>query len=729
MNRNSMIIAVGFTILTSLLSTGSRPTASAAPPAAQFGMIGVNGVGDVQWTKDTGFYYLSSPVAGDIDGNGKIEIVTAGVDDMYAENDSCHVVCIHGINGSLKWIKPVIGYIIGNPVLVSMNTTDEMDVIIATSRNDVYCLHGTNGTQVWTYTASGDIEQAPVAGDIDGDGVDEVIFGVIGVPYRILCLDGRTGAVDWSGSVSDSITSSCSIVDMNSDGVPDVIVGLTSGVACFSGNNGSTIATILSLPGVKGDSAVGDVDRDDHLEIVAVSMQHVYCLDVTTRVVEWTYDSGTYWYSSVAILDCDNDGRREVLIELGGLSRMVCIDGMTGALEWQNDDVGGYSPGFTACDVNDDMEFEILVNTYDEIDFLHGTNGTFYQAFTGSESLEMPLVADVDDDGMVEIIACSTIGRVYCLLATGPSWALPGPWPCTRGSPARAACYVDADHDAMPDDLERALSLNATNNDSDGDSLNDYWEITFGTNPLIFTSNTDLDGDGLDMLAEQVHGSNPRRQDTDADGLADGAEITDYGTDPINPDTDGDGYPDGNEVALGTNPLDRNDSPLTRGLIIVAIGGVIAVVVVVLVIGGRKRVVSGFVKVMDQQMSKLNKSFVKGDLETALNTKRSIDAFIKRQLATKGMFLVPDKDARYIKGQYSNLVHYHVHDRLDAIKDRLRGWQDSINKKDLDGALHSLGSMRQELDVLKQLGGEVDYLESRIAKEIAYIKELKDQRP
>jgi len=46
--------------------------------------------------------------------------------------------------------------------------------------------------------------------------------------------------------------------------------------------------------------------------------------------------------------------------------------------------------------------------------------------------------------------------------------------------------------------------------------------------------------------------------DTDGDGINDYDEMYYYNTNPYLSDTDGDGIPDGKEVALGMNPLERN---------------------------------------------------------------------------------------------------------------------------------------------------------------------------
>ncbi len=84
---------------------------------------------------------------------------------------------------------------------------------------------------------------------------------------------------------------------------------------------------------------------------------------------------------------------------------------------------------------------------------------------------------------------------------------------------------------------------------------------------------TDTDGDGLDDSFEIAIGTDPALADTDGDGLNDGQELgydgdgsyfnTVSDTDPLNNDTDGDGVNDGDEVTAGTDPLDNASNPTT----------------------------------------------------------------------------------------------------------------------------------------------------------------------
>jgi len=58
-------------------------------------------------------------------------------------------------------------------------------------------------------------------------------------------------------------------------------------------------------------------------------------------------------------------------------------------------------------------------------------------------------------------------------------------------------------------------------------------------------------------------GTDPNLDESDADGLLDGAEVSLHATDPALADTDGDGVGDGIEVAAGTDPRDPLDFPVT----------------------------------------------------------------------------------------------------------------------------------------------------------------------
>ncbi len=112
----------------------------------------------------------------------------------------------------------------------------------------------------------------------------------------------------------------------------------------------------------------------------------------------------------------------------------------------------------------------------------------------------------------------------------------------------------DPDADGLGDCAEAGLGTDPVLADTDADGLADGAELaTHGTDPL----DPDSDEDGLADGAEvATHATDPTDADSDDDGLSDGAEIATHATDPLDPDSDDDGIPDGPELAQGTSPLD-----------------------------------------------------------------------------------------------------------------------------------------------------------------------------
>ncbi len=123
----------------------------------------------------------------------------------------------------------------------------------------------------------------------------------------------------------------------------------------------------------------------------------------------------------------------------------------------------------------------------------------------------------------------------------------------------------DTDCDDIPDVIEEQLGIDPYNPDTDGDSLNDGYEVfTTFTDPAkvdtnengVNDSDEDFDSDGLTNIEEYNNKTNPYSSDTDDDGLSDGTEVNVYGTNPLSADTDEDGLHDADEIAVGTNPTD-----------------------------------------------------------------------------------------------------------------------------------------------------------------------------
>jgi hypothetical protein len=117
----------------------------------------------------------------------------------------------------------------------------------------------------------------------------------------------------------------------------------------------------------------------------------------------------------------------------------------------------------------------------------------------------------------------------------------------------------DTDGDILADSREEYIyKTNKDSADTDGDGMDDGWEIAYGFNPLLYADGGfDFDSDGLSNVSEYQHGTEPDVPDTDTDGMPDGWEVAgrlDPLTDDTTGDPDGDGVNNLAEYQGGTHP-------------------------------------------------------------------------------------------------------------------------------------------------------------------------------
>lgn len=139
--------------------------------------------------------------------------------------------------------------------------------------------------------------------------------------------------------------------------------------------------------------------------------------------------------------------------------------------------------------------------------------------------------------------------------------SLPDSWEITSFGNLNQTGSGDADGDRSTNLLEYANGTNPASNtswpDTDGDSLNDGWEIFYFGSISAFGTTDDPDGDGTDNYDEYWANTDPTNGDRDFDGLLDTWETT-YFTNTTaqsgSGDPDGDGFTNAQEYAGKSNP-------------------------------------------------------------------------------------------------------------------------------------------------------------------------------
>lgn len=275
------------------------------------------------------------------------------------------------------------------------------------------------------------------------------------------------------------------------------------------------------------------------------------------------------------LADIDGDGNDEILF--GADSVFYCLKG-DGSILWQRNMSGTNILPPTVGDMNNDGNLEIAVNNAGLANF--GTVGQVYLmnaqgedlpgwpvTFANHWMLNAPVMADVDGDGIMEIVTgervSGTIGYLHALKMDGSE--LDG-WPVeTPGNVAFTPSVGDINNDGIMD-VVSGVSSNGSlyAYDATGNILDGFPQIPANPAALSYQSPLllDLDGDDNLEIVGARHGDNPEYYAVKSDGTyEDGWPVVSPGwtySPPSAADTDGDGN---FEIYMGNPNTDGSDNP------------------------------------------------------------------------------------------------------------------------------------------------------------------------
>ena len=436
---------------------------------------------------ETGWY--ASPAVGDLDSDGKAEVIWGGY-DLYALN---------GEDGGVQW-SAANGQRIWPGIAVADLTGDGTLEVIVGRGGDQLTVYNSAGGVVWARSPFGDGEVRSLAvEDLEQDGRLEVIVGRAGDgaggargtrQVQVFAADGSPRA-GWparrdgeAGYGANMYNENLAIADMNGDGVKELFAPTDTHYITALAANGNQLPASSIYGASKAWSQVG------------VHVDHA--VDLRGYANCGTEHRPNFANAAPSIADLDGDGSLELIVpgdvyncgvgdpagDLYYLPWVLKLDRTRwsgSGFDWTN--LPAPAPGSgplsqdydlienavvnaVAADLDGDGRREILYASYDGrvhaygLDKAQPGNWPFDVPGSGIRFASEPVVADLDGDGKAEVLFTSwpekgggRVGQLHVLDYQGNQLHavnLPAPgqgatWNGGLGAPTLANLDADAD--------------------------------------------------------------------------------------------------------------------------------------------------------------------------------------------------------------------------------------------------------------------------------------------
>lgn len=343
-----------------------------------------------------------APVIVDVDGDGRFEVIVPS---------SCNprTYCFDGATGAIRWIAATRGSD-SPPTVADVDDDGRLEVLHGEFGGWVRCLHADDGSLQWHIPVDRNswIQTAPTILDADGDGQLDFVVATWnrteGDTNSVRAYRARDAVLLWSRPLQDVTYHGTTVADLDTDGKPELAIGDYSGtLTVLNAEDGSENWT-LRMPGsfnyIGAPISAGDLDGNGSCELLAVS---------GNRVVALRADGSQMWdhavpnianaFRGVALADVDGDALLDAVFG-DSRGRLTALRGTDGQELWTVDLAADYGDARFALD-------------------------------------HAPVIADFDGDGELDIFIVgghaqypdieNGFGRAYCLRigrGQGPPWLM-----------------------------------------------------------------------------------------------------------------------------------------------------------------------------------------------------------------------------------------------------------------------------------------------------------------
>jgi hypothetical protein len=340
---------------------------------------------------------------GDLTGDGAAEVVACMGNDLIALDGS----------GTALWSASIENKHWLSADIFDMDADGRPEVIAGGADQKVHCFDA-EGNELWVTQCPSDPfqpEREPepgtidvlAAGDINADGLGEVIFGASN--WFAYALD-HEGALIWTALNWAHPPLDITLHDVTGDGMLEALIATRYNDANLFNAEGEKIDRVSGgYHGIPMSVAAGDLQGDGTVEMVAgsrIGNVHVKEFDGAA----WELSMGSQ-VRDVVVAELGVGGPRQVLA-CSESHYVICADADANVI-WRAN-VGGAARQMAVGDLTGDGAPEIVVAVADSAPVILTAEGEILGRMGPQDAAHVE-IADVDGDGQVEVV-CSANGVV-----------------------------------------------------------------------------------------------------------------------------------------------------------------------------------------------------------------------------------------------------------------------------------------------------------------------------
>lgn len=341
-----------------------------------------------------------------------------------------------------KPILPEIYDVTVSPAVGSISGSRSIDIVYAFPYGKIYVWNAEYNDVIWDdpYDIGSSISASPTLYDFNNDRALDIVIS--GGDSRIHIIDGLSGKLIYkSPLLGGQISGSAAVGDIDDDGIADIVVCSKEGVVHF-------MYDPLGRSEIKSSKVSGEIlaspviyrDISETLVIAATTEGKIYFYNGKTRESKTidTVESINKFVGShlpineltscPSLADLSGDGRLEV-VTLSNQYYVTVINVATRELEWiyhieppsiKEPPIHFSSPVLADLD-NDKLPDVIITSPNGRILALKGTTGELlweYIVGDWNRIISSPALVDLDKDGVLDIVFGGEDGYVYGLSGT-----------------------------------------------------------------------------------------------------------------------------------------------------------------------------------------------------------------------------------------------------------------------------------------------------------------------